>query len=214
MATYESGILGAFNGKVGTVVGANWRGKDIMRSRPRKSRKPATVLQKMQREKFAMVASFIRSVDSTIWRFFGNDNSLLTQRNQASKHILKNAVLHNGEEASLDYSKIVLTKGSLLNLNALSIGTQAEQTIQVNWTDNSMQSGEASAEDVIMAVVHNPATGQSWFAESLATRSTGQMSIQMPHQWTGNTVHVWIAVASESGMKYATSQYLGTVVLS
>ena len=34
MAEIKKGILGGFSGKVGPVVGANWRGKDIIRSTP------------------------------------------------------------------------------------------------------------------------------------------------------------------------------------
>jgi hypothetical protein len=37
MAKFNKGILGGFSGTVGTVVGANWRGMDVMRSRPKKS---------------------------------------------------------------------------------------------------------------------------------------------------------------------------------
>ena len=37
MGTYNKGILGPFSGKVGTVVGASWRGKDVMRSLPKKT---------------------------------------------------------------------------------------------------------------------------------------------------------------------------------
>lgn len=44
MATYKKGILGAFSGTVGPVVGASYRGKDVIRSRPKKSSKPATEL--------------------------------------------------------------------------------------------------------------------------------------------------------------------------
>lgn len=45
MATFEKGILGGFSGKIGNVVGARWRGKDIMRSVPRSSsRLPTTRL--------------------------------------------------------------------------------------------------------------------------------------------------------------------------
>ena len=41
MANISKGILGGFSGKVGTIVGANYRGKDIIRSVPKKSgRKP------------------------------------------------------------------------------------------------------------------------------------------------------------------------------
>ena len=32
MATFNKGILGGFNGKLGTVVGTSWKGISIMRS--------------------------------------------------------------------------------------------------------------------------------------------------------------------------------------
>lgn len=37
MAVFEKGILGGFSGKVGNVVGARWRGKNIM-SLPKRKR--------------------------------------------------------------------------------------------------------------------------------------------------------------------------------
>ena len=45
MGTYNKGILGAFSGKVGPVVGATWRGKDVMRSLPKKTNRLATAFQ-------------------------------------------------------------------------------------------------------------------------------------------------------------------------
>jgi hypothetical protein len=33
MASFQKGILGGFSGKVGTVVGGNWKGIDYMRSK-------------------------------------------------------------------------------------------------------------------------------------------------------------------------------------
>ncbi len=58
MATIVKGILGGFSGKVGTVVGANWRGKDIIRSRPKPSKKPPTDKQVIQQLKFKMAVTF------------------------------------------------------------------------------------------------------------------------------------------------------------
>ncbi|MGV0847474.1 hypothetical protein ACTS9T_13015 [Empedobacter falsenii] len=42
MAEIKKGILGGFSGKVGTVVGVNWRGKDIINSLPKKSKRRST----------------------------------------------------------------------------------------------------------------------------------------------------------------------------
>lgn len=49
MAQIKKGILGGFSGKVGTVVGANWRGKDIIRSLQKSNNKAPTDLQLLQR---------------------------------------------------------------------------------------------------------------------------------------------------------------------
>ena len=69
MATISKGILGGFSGKVGTVVGVNWRGMDIIRSVPKRSRKRPTDNQMLQQYKFKLVVSFLqplRSIQSCI----------------------------------------------------------------------------------------------------------------------------------------------------
>ena len=78
MATYNKGILGAFSGKVGPVVGATWRGKDVMRSLPKRSNRMATVIQQQQRTKFAMVTEFLSGIQPVIKRYFGGDTGLNT----------------------------------------------------------------------------------------------------------------------------------------
>ena len=45
MGKYEVGVLGNFDGKIGTVVGARWKGITYMRHKGRKSTKPPTASQ-------------------------------------------------------------------------------------------------------------------------------------------------------------------------
>jgi hypothetical protein len=59
MGTIKKGILGGFSGKVGTVVGASWRGISYMRSLPQKVRNPRTQGQRSQRNKFALALSLL-----------------------------------------------------------------------------------------------------------------------------------------------------------
>lgn len=59
MGKLQKGILGGFSGTVGTVVGSNWRGKDIIRSRPKSSGKAPTEAQLLQRLKFKLVIGFV-----------------------------------------------------------------------------------------------------------------------------------------------------------
>jgi hypothetical protein len=69
MGTYNKGILGAFSGKVGPVVGASWRGKEVMRSLPKKSGRAATSTQLLQRLKYGdhISKSVISDIESVLW---------------------------------------------------------------------------------------------------------------------------------------------------
>ncbi len=49
MAIIRKGILGGFEGKVGNIIGYNLRGQNIIRSVPRKDKRPATVAPKAQK---------------------------------------------------------------------------------------------------------------------------------------------------------------------
>jgi hypothetical protein len=53
MGTIKQGILGGFSGKVGTVIGASWKGINYMRSIPQHVKNPRTAGQVSQRSKKA-----------------------------------------------------------------------------------------------------------------------------------------------------------------
>ena len=60
MAIISKGILGAYYGKVGEVVGSSWRGINYVKSLPRKIKRTASEKALNQRAKFAMVAGFLK----------------------------------------------------------------------------------------------------------------------------------------------------------
>lgn len=212
MGTYNKGILGAFYGKVGTVIGTTWRGKNVMRSLPRRTNRAATVLQRQQREKFTMVANFLFPISTIPSRYFGNRGGLRTQKNQATSFLMKEAALHNGTEPYWDFPKILLTRGDLLGLMSLTATAGTNQEVTLNWDDNSGQ-GNALATDKVLAVVYEETSGLIWSAEAIATRDTESVTLPLPSYWSGLAVHVWVAIVSEDDAKYATSQYLGTHTL-
>lgn len=213
MATFRKGILGAFYGKVGTIIGTTWRGKDVMRSLPRKSGKQASLLQKMQRERFTLVSNFLLPISSIVGNYFGNKNSLTTQRNQCMSYLIKEAALHDGTQAYWDFTKILITRGDLLGLNAPSGVAGTNQNLTISWVNNSNQ-GDAQATDLVLAVVYQESSDLTWFAEGIANRDTESVTLTLPNYWTASPVHVWIAVVAANGSKYATSQYLGEIPLN
>lgn len=83
MAIYNQGILGAFTGTVGTVVGANWRGKNVMRSRPRSTKRTPTLAQQQHRDKFAKMAKFLNPLRNILNKYYGNNIEYKSRFNMA-----------------------------------------------------------------------------------------------------------------------------------
>ncbi|TXD49276.1 DUF6266 family protein [Polaribacter sp. IC073] len=72
MATFEKGILGGFSGKVGNVVGARWRGENVMRSLLKRGNYTATAKQEEQRQKFKTLIGFLSPIVDVLNPYFGN----------------------------------------------------------------------------------------------------------------------------------------------
>lgn len=75
MGVIKRGILGGFQNKVGPVVGTNWKGISVIKSRPVSVANPNTEAQQAQRLAMKQIAAYLRS--------FGLDNVRLLNNNQA-----------------------------------------------------------------------------------------------------------------------------------
>ena len=60
MGKIKQGILGGFNGTVGTVVGGSWKGMAYMRGKAQSIKNPRTEKQMSQRIKFGMAQKFVK----------------------------------------------------------------------------------------------------------------------------------------------------------
>jgi hypothetical protein len=60
MGTITKGILGGFNGKVGTVVGSKWKNKLVMRSAPGPRKGKPSKAQTEQQVKFSVMIKFLQ----------------------------------------------------------------------------------------------------------------------------------------------------------
>ncbi len=63
MGTIQTGILGGFNGTVGTVVGANWKGISVMRARQKGRKTTFSPAQLQQQARFALMINFLNAFD-------------------------------------------------------------------------------------------------------------------------------------------------------
>ncbi|KIX20065.1 hypothetical protein SY27_16255 [Flavobacterium sp. 316] len=212
MGTYNKGILGAFSGKVGPVVGANWRGKEVLRSLPRKSNKAATPEQALHRLKFSTVIGFLGPIYPILSRYYGANQGEKSRVNRAMSYHMKEVAVYADPDFTFAYNKVQLAKGYLTGVEAGTISATTANTIDFSWNDNSGQ-GEALTTDKLVVGVYDPATKNWIYSLGVAERSITSGTLLLPITLSGATVEVWALFASANEKRNSTSTYLGTITI-
>lgn len=211
MATIQKGILGGFSGKVGTVVGANWRGQDVIRSIPKKSNRTPTELQQEQRLKFTLVSKFLAPIAVLTRNWFGQPSGVKSRRNLALSYHIKEAITGLFPEYMMNYVKVIITKGELPGPQESTVTPAAGAALQFSWEDNS-DAGLASADDLFLAVVYNESRNLFEFRHT-ALRSATSYTFALPTSWSGEEVQCWCGFVSADEKKQANSIFMGAVTL-
>ncbi|MBW8523696.1 hypothetical protein K0U91_13050 [Chryseobacterium chendengshani] len=212
MARITKGILGGFSGKVGTIVGANWRGQDIIRSTPKPSSRPPSEKQLLQQSKFKLVISFLQPINSIQKRYFGSGTGSKSRVNMAVSYTINEAVEVVGDVPQLMYNKVLITRGDLAGFQNVSATPQAAQAIVLNWEDNSVQ-GNANAADKVNAVCYCEELGTFEIFESLGERSFLTAAVTLQSYYAGKTVQVWVYFNNTTETLACNSPYLGTFTI-
>lgn len=212
MGTFKKGILGGFSGKVGTVVGASWRGLDVLRSLPKKSRVQATREQEEQRSKFALIVAFLTLVKQLIDAKFGKREGTKSRFNLAISYHIRQAIIGAYPSFAIDFSKVVLTKGELVGANAPAFLSPNPTALDFSWTDNT-GSGLSFANDVAILIAYNETKQEFVYDAPGATRADQFATLAIPAGYTGDTVHCWIAFTDSNGKMSSTNNYLGSATV-
>ena len=212
MGTIKKGILGGFSGTVGTVVGANWRGMDVIRSRPKSSGSNPTPLQLLQREKFALAIKFQNSLRSMQSRLYGENAGVKSRVNLAAAYLLREVVAEENGQVSLMMEKVIVTKGTLTGFQNLTVTAAPGQTLNFTWDDNSNQM-LAQPTDIFCTAVYEEESGEFAIKEGPEERSTGAASIVLAETWSGKSVHVYAFFQNAEQNSACNSVYLGTVIV-
>lgn len=177
MGKINQGILGGFSGKVGNVVGGNWKGINYMRILTKPSN-PNSEKQVNQRTKFSLALSFLQPITPFLRVGYKLFTSKQTAFNAAMSQVLTNAIIGDVPDVSIDYNAIAVAKGTLTPAQAASYGYEVGQ-ITITWSDNS-GNGSAQSTDKAMYVVYNPAKIDAVFETAGALRSAMSQTVALP----------------------------------
>ncbi len=209
MGKIKTGILGGFQGKVGTVIGSTWRGESIMRALPKTAAKVPTESQRIQRLKFKAVSEFLNPLRSTLSTYFGNDTGVKSKYNMATSYHITNAVEITEQGTQILYPRVLVAKGTLFGFQNLTT-TQSETVITLNWEDNTVF-GNAKAEDTVNVVCYIEEVNTFYVFEGLANRDGLTASVTLPQNFLGYNVEVYAFLYDTVSKTSSNSVYLGNI---
>src|SRR5690554_365868 len=156
MAIYVKGALGSFSGKLGNIVGSNWRSIDYLRSLPRPSKKPASEKQIAHRAKFALVVDFLNPLRDFInMGYNDSQEQKMTAFNRATSHLLTR-IEGQYPDFTIPYDEVRLSKGSLKGISA-NVFKNLDGDLEITW-DPSVNPLSSEADDLVYFVMYNEAT--------------------------------------------------------
>ncbi|HZH69146.1 MAG TPA: DUF6266 family protein [Flavobacteriaceae bacterium] len=213
MGKINQGILGGFSGKVGNVIGGNWKGIDYMRVKPASVHNPRTEGQMDQRTRFAQVLQFLQPMKDFIKVGYKNYAIKMTQFNSAMSYILKNAVIGSFPNYTIDYANALISRGSLAGALNGSATSSTAGTIEFTWYDNSNE-GNAQATDKALILAYNKTKGEAVFVTDGALRTAGTQTLTVPDDFSGDAVECFIAFISADGLSVSNSKYVGSITVA
>lgn len=211
MGKIKQGILGGFSGKVGSVIGSSWNGKSYMRGKAVSIKNPNTAKQQMTRAKFTLAISTLRPVAPFIRIGFKGYANGKTAYNAAMSYTFKNAITGEFPEYSIDYAKLLVSRGSLAGANSFDVESTSGK-IKISWDDNS-DMGNARLSDIAMIAIINPGKGEASYITEGAPRSFGYEEVPVNQFWTGDEVEVYLSFISEDEKQISNSTYCGSVTV-
>ena len=160
MGKISQGILGGFSGKVGNVIGGNWKGIDYMRVKPASVANPQTAGQVDQRTKFSTVLGFLQPLRGFLKVGFRNYAVKMTEFNSAMSYNVQNAIIGDYPDFIIDFEAALISRGGLTAALNPTAGSDLAGSVQFNWVDNSVD-GNARPTDRAMVLVYNPTRNEA-----------------------------------------------------
>ncbi|EHO07883.1 hypothetical protein MODO_3293 [Myroides odoratimimus] len=213
MAEIKEGILGAVVGKVGTVVGVLWRGRNILRAKPLKSSKKATEAQLKQWNKMSLVSTFASKFKDFVNAHCPavyNGEKWMTGKEQMISRLMKQGIaIHEGEQY-VQIDKVLLSIGTLAPAVIKKISTLKTGKLKVQW-DNHLINPLTLDTDVLTIMAYHEELDKFTTISNIGQRKDRYTHFSLPKEWQEGKVYLWSMWKAEDGSVHSTSCFHGTL---
>lgn len=212
MAIIKQGILGGFSNKVGSVVGAGWKGIATMRSLPQSVANPRTTAQVANRTTFAQLAQLgsviLPTIIQPLWNRWAKKmsgynewlsvNKKLFDESASISAYLPNAVFANGD----------------LSANATAGTISSAGVVNITFDDDLVNAHDAATDEAYVVVGNVPTVATELsegkiygFATGVA-RSAGSVSVNVDAPGAGEFSIAYLMFRSKDGVYRSTTSFI------
>ena len=207
MSEFVSSTFGLISGRHGSAVAMKSKstGKNYLRLYSTPS-DPKTTKQIAQRAKFGFVVHEMNCFHNLFKITFGGNQGVYHGISLAFK-----AVTGEYPNYSIDFTKLIISSGSLDVTGNVTAEKTVGTTVKVDWdTTIGFQSHE---DDGVNLVFMNELNRVGILKQNIAMRNTGDTTVELPAIWANLEIHCWLFFTTPDGSVNSDSQYIGTVQL-
>lgn len=207
MAIADKGIMGPFVGRVGTVVGYLWKGRQCMRAYVEHIRYPYTESQQQERDWFVGMVRFASQARPAL-KLGLRQKAKEAGMTEGNFFVMLNKqhFTRTDGRVEVDYSKLGLAYGPAADVYFHPARFEEDETVVVDFEKNRLQL-RASGEDSVYLYVYAPGLGQGLLSAP-AERRSKSVAMRLPSSWAGQEVHLYGFVVDKEGRPSCTT-YIG-----
>ena len=202
MALFKSTTFGKISGKHGPAVAALFKNGTNILKVFRKASNPDTPRQKNQRSKFGFVVKELNCMRSVFTITFDGQYGI----NRVVSMAMKTSLTGEYPDFKLDYSKIIISEGTLNKTAQVRLEQVGGSTVKIDWNAEELL-GRNPADNVNLVFL-NQTSKSVILKQNVALSGAGSAEVDLPVNWLDKELHSWIYFTSPNGIQYSTSQYI------
>jgi hypothetical protein len=185
----------------------------VVRSHPKHVKQPGTPAQQRVWNRMRAVQSFLKPLKSFIAESFQEVTQKGYPYAQATKYLMREALVEEADTVHLDFSRCWISLGSLDPLPELDVEVTDSSFLRLFWNLNKEPTDREGQHISLVYVSDVPSVDNSctvWISMNRAEVNSGEFVIEeWPTIYDAETIHVYIAVHTDDRKQWAKSQYVG-----
>jgi hypothetical protein len=204
MGKLTGGILGPVKGKVGAIVGSVVGGQNVVKQMPASYNDKKSTQQLDQRTAFKNTLEWYQALNGAV-----NIGFVEKQAKHSSYNAFMSDNVNNGVgKAAVDWNKLNVSKGSLVNPNILMETSSITNQLDFSWSDDTDGSNKLATDKVVLTVIE-PLSKEVLVVSDAVTRADESHTLTIPATMVGKELQTYAFIVRADGKKASTSLRTG-----